>query len=354
MSDGRLLLSAQLKEQALACEAMGSPLYAGLLHAAARDAEAGGPTWRVLSSHLTPGRGNALALRLMAAVHRLVLTGQAPELARHYPSAGGDALAQDAWAAFESVLERRSAEVSRLSGLRCQTNEVGRAAALVFGFLDVAASTGLPLRVLEVGASAGLNLRFDHFRYGGAGAHWGDAASPVDLVGLWAEGPDHLDAPLRVVERRGCDLHPVDAGSDEGKLALAASIWADQRPRFARLQGALELAARISAVVDAEPLDSWVPRQLAEPTPGMATIVYHSVVDEYLPEASRHAFHAALATAGRAATKLAPLAWLRLEPISAVREHGVRLVTWPGGGERWLATCGAHGSDARPFRSPLR
>jgi hypothetical protein len=230
---------------------------------------------------------------------------------------------------------------------RCQTNEVGRAAALAFGFLEVAACARLPMRVLEVGASAGLNLRWDRFRYGGGGAFWGDARSPVDLTGLWAEPPLHVDVGALVVERRGCDLEPVDPTSEEGRLSLAASVWADQLPRFARLRGALDLAVRIPAAVDAASVEEWLPAQLASRPSGIATVVYHSVVDEYLPVETRRAFHASLQDAGARATAHAPLAWLQLEPLTEQRHHGVRLVTWPGRRERLIATCGAHGQEAR-------
>jgi hypothetical protein len=160
-----------LREQADACAAMGSPLYGHLLGLAAQDAEEGGPVWAVLAPHMdgvgSDRRGSALALRLMAAVHRLVLTGAAPALARHYPSVGGDGDADAAWAAFRETLAAQGERVADLLALPCQTNEVGRAAALAVGFLAIAARTALPLRLLEVGASAGLNLRWDHFRYGG-------------------------------------------------------------------------------------------------------------------------------------------------------------------------------------------
>jgi hypothetical protein len=347
MTDDRPLLASQLREQAQACEAMGSPLYARLLRSAARDAEDGGPTWAVLRDHVKPGRGDALALRLMAAQHRLVLTGRAPALARHYPSAGGDAGMDGAWEAFREVLASQNDAVGPLVARRCQTNEVGRAAALAFGFLELGASWPLPLRVLEVGASAGLNLRFDRFRYGGGGASWGEIASPVDLTGLWAEAPEHVQARLVVVERRGCDLKPVDPTSEEGRLSLRASVWADQLPRFTRLSGALDLAARVPAVVDAASLEAWLPEQLSSHRSGVATVVYHSVVDEYLPDATRRAFHACLEEAGARATPDAPLAWLQLEPLTELRHHAVRLVTWPGRRERLVATCGAHGQDAR-------
>jgi hypothetical protein len=335
----------QLRVQAVACEVMGSPLYAELLDAAAADAAAGGPTWEVLRDEVAPGRGDALALRFMAAVHRLVLTRQAPALAVHYPSVGGAAGSEGAWAAFRRTLEGQVQTLRALVALPCQTNEVGRTAALVGGFLEVAAVTGMPLRVLEVGASAGLNLRWDRFRYSGGGATWGPADSTVRLTGYWDVPPPHTDAQVVVVERRGCDLHPVDPRSAEGRLALTAAVWADQVERFERLRGALAITAEVPAHVDRASAPEWVEGQLAASPADVATVVYHSIVEEYLPGGARARFHAVVREAGERARPDAPLAWLRLEPISELRAHGLTLTTWPGGRERILATCGAHGTD---------
>jgi hypothetical protein len=99
MTDVAPPLAGQLRDQEASCAEMGSPLYAGLLARAATDVESGGPVLDVLAPHVAPGRGGALALRFLAAVHRLVLTGQAEALARFYPSAGGTADVGAAWAA---------------------------------------------------------------------------------------------------------------------------------------------------------------------------------------------------------------------------------------------------------------
>jgi hypothetical protein len=306
--------------------------------------------WQVLEAQLAPGRGNAVALRLMAALHRLVLTGEAPTLARHYPSVGGNADLTAAWKAFRALLFERPDAVRALVALPCQTNEVGRSAALAFGFLEVAEATRLPLRLLEVGASAGLNLRWDLFRYAGGGASWGDPASPVDLAGHWSDAPSQADIRVTVSERRGCDRRPLDPAASETRLALRASVWADQVPRLARLEGALTLAERVPATVDSASAADWTREQLREPRPGVATVVYHSVVEEYLSGEERRCFWDALAEAGARATRQAPLAWLRVEPISSARRHGVTLTMWPGGDERLLATSGAHGTDVRLAR----
>jgi hypothetical protein len=337
-----------LRDQASYCAAMGSPLYAHLLERAAEDAGAGGPVFRLVEPFDAPSlRADALALRLMAAVHRLVLAGEAPRLAAHYPTAGGCAGIDGAWAAFHGLVDEERVRLQPFVAQSCQTNEVGRCAALAFGFLELAERYRLPLRLLEVGSSAGLNLRLDHFHYGGGGTGFGPADSPVDLSGLWLDAPPHLPESLEVVERRGCDLRPIDVATPEGRLQLEASLWADQVKRLARLRGAFELAARIPATVECSSVDEWLPRQLAEPRRGATTVVFHSIVYEYFPEPVRQAFHRALDDAGARASSEAPLAWLRFEATPATRGYGTTLTTWPGAEERVVATAGAHGSDVR-------
>lgn len=337
-----------LREQADACASFGSPLYADILNHAAENAAAGGVVFGLLAAYESGNsRADALALRLMAAVHRLALLGEAPGLEAHYPSMGGTA--HGAWPAFERVLITKSERLEPLIALPCQTNEVGRAAALAFGFFQSVSSTALPVRLLEIGASAGLNLRWDHYRYGGAGASWGDPESPVDLTGLWAGAPEELPVTVRIVERRGCDIRPVDPATEDGRLSLEASLWADQKARFARLRGAIEIAGRVPVTVDRESVESWLPRQLSEPRPGFATIVYHSIVQEYLGPAVQNSARRRLAEAGAAASESSPLFWLRLEPVtdSMVLRYAVSLTRWPPGDERIVAWSGPHGSEAR-------
>src|SRR4029077_12761115 len=121
-----------------------------------------------------------------------VLTGRLPDLARHYPSTGGDGDPEAAWPAFRTALDLHRDEISALVARPCQTNEVGRSAALVGGFLEVAHRTGLPLRILEIGASAGLNLRWDRYRYESSEGAWGDPGSHVRFTHSF-EAPPHLN-----------------------------------------------------------------------------------------------------------------------------------------------------------------
>jgi hypothetical protein len=111
----------------------------------------------LLRGHEGDPEPSALALRLMGAVHRLVLRGDASDLARHYPSAGGSP--HEPWPVFLATLRDHADELRRLLDDPVQTNEPARCGALLGGFLEIARRTHLPLRLLEVGASAGLNLR---------------------------------------------------------------------------------------------------------------------------------------------------------------------------------------------------
>jgi hypothetical protein len=75
----RSALAGRLRRQSRACQELGSPLYASLLAGAADDVEAGGPTWAVLRGREGPP-GSVPALRLMGAVRRLALAGEASRL----------------------------------------------------------------------------------------------------------------------------------------------------------------------------------------------------------------------------------------------------------------------------------
>ncbi len=330
--------------QAVACEALGSPLYAGLLNHAAEDLRSGGPTRAVLEGHLDdPGR-TALALRMLGGVHALVLTGRAAELAAYYPSAGGKADAgpgaELAWPAMRKVLADQGDDVRAWLGHPPQTNEVGRGAALAGALCQLVVEVDHPIRLIEIGASAGLNLRADQFRITGEGASFGPADSPVQMPGAWL-GRVPVAAPVRIVERTGGDLAPVDPVSEAGRLRLSAYVWADQLGRFQRLRGACDLAARIPAVLRTEPASETIAR--IRPEPGTWTVLWHSIMRQYLDAEQNAALDAGVAAIGEQATDSARFAHVSLELIMATQDTPVELTTWPGGIRRRLGTAPPHG-----------
>jgi hypothetical protein len=326
----------------LACNSMGSPFYGDLLGRMADDVVAGGPVGRFLVDRYDSTYEEAVPLRFLGGIHRLVLAGQAPELAARFPSVGGDGDGKAAWAELLDALDAHAGAIRDALTRPPQTNEVGRSAALVGGFLVVARDTRLPLRVLEVGSSAGLNLRFDRYWYESDGLEYGDPASPVRFTGLWEDGRPPFDAPITIAERRGCDRDPIDAGADDGRLTLLSYVWPGQSERFSMLRAALDVARDVPVAIDRADIPDWLGRRLAEPTPGRASVVFHSIVWQYLTDDERALAEAALAMAGGRATNDAPLAWLRLEPSADLTHTELRVTTWPGGDEHLLARCHYH------------
>jgi hypothetical protein len=333
-----------LRTQAYHCEAMGSSLYAGLLRHAADDLLAGGPTAGVLDGHhADPGR-SALALRMLGGVHALVLTGQAQELAAFYPSAGGTAGAgpgaRRAWPALRQVLDEHRGEIRDWLSRPPQTNEVGRGAALTGALCYLVAEAAHPIRLVEIGASAGLNLRADQFWISGTGVSFGPESSPVRMPGAWRGRPPPV-RPVEVVTRTGGDLAPVDPVSDDGRLLLCAYVWADQVDRLERLRGACELAAQVPADLRQEPASATVAR--LRPEPGTWTVLWHSIMRQYLDHEQARELSDSVAAIGTAATKSAQFAHVTLELAKGTRDTPVELTTWPGGVRRRLGTAPPHG-----------
>lgn len=336
-------LTGALRLQARACAENGSPMYGDLLARAADDLSAGGPVAEVLAGvESADPVADAVALRLMGSVHRLVLERRAGGLAAYYPSVGGTWEAEAGWEAFRSLLAERPDEASAWLDRPPQTNEVGRATALYGAVLHL--PRDLPLRLAEIGASGGLNLRADRFCYlDEAGRSFGDAGSPVRLDGAWQGRGLEAWPDLVVSERLGCDTRPVDVTTTEGRLALTSYVWADQEARLDRLRHAFEVAARVPARVLAQDAAAFVGGlELVE---GATTVVWHSVMWQYLPAADQRAVADRLEQLGGSATQTRRLAHVAVEPVQRDPEPEflVTLRLWPGGEEQVLGSTVPHG-----------
>ena len=342
-SAARRELLDTIETQRFGCEMAGSPLYASMLDVIAADVEADGPFAHLLEPVAERPFGDAVVLRLLAALHRLVLDGEAPDLAEHCPSSVGPdpgRPAVDLRTALLSTAERQADAIAAGVAEGVQTNEVGRSASLLGGYLE-AARLGLPLRVLELGASAGLNLLFDRYRYVDRDGAFGPADSPLSFVHPWYFGAPDLDVPLVVAERMGCDPRPIDVTTHQGRQRLRSYVWPDQLERLARLDAALEVAVAEPPRVDRAGAAVWLPGQLRDPVPGRCTVVVHSIVLQYLSLPDRQQVLSEIDRAGERATPDAPLAWLRCEPGGDQAE--VRITTWPDGVTHLLATSAYHG-----------
>ncbi len=151
--------------------------------------------------------------------------------------------------------------------------------------------------------------------------------------------------PLRIAERVGSDIAPVNPLTEEGARTLTSYVWPDMPVRLARLRGALAIARQVPADVRREDAVSFV-RGL-ELSTGHVTVVWHSIMWQYLTREDRAAVEDGLAELGAQASVSAPLARLRLEPLprtlGASYEFLVELQTWPGGVRRILGRAQPHG-----------
>jgi hypothetical protein len=303
-------------------------LYGELLARLAADLEEGGPTLDICRHHLDAPRGDAIQLRLLAGIFRIVLRGEAPELERFYPSLGGTAPADQAWPALRPVLDAHAAELRTALDHAPQTNEVGRSACLLVALFEAVRRHGTDrVRLLEPGASAGLNLLVDRYRFTGDGWAWGPEASPLVLdTGAAGLAPREFD----VVERRGCDLSPVDASTPEGARYLTSFVWPFDVDRHARLAAALTIAREHPVTVDRASAESWLDAQLRRPVgDGVLTVVWQSITQQYWPAATS----AAVAEVVADARSSMPLAHVTMEGVPpaqplggySVPEHGPEL-----------------------------
>lgn len=346
MSTSNALIES-FREQVRWCDKLGSAFTARLLEALLQDWMAGGPMRALLPAWpFGPPATDLVPLRLAGGLHALALSGRHPDLAALYPPA---AERFDAEAIVPLLRRLLVDEAEWLRGFLAsapQTNETQRSAVLIGGYAAIAQATGLPLALCEIGASAGLNLLWDRFHYQLGAQRWGDPASPVQIVADWRGAAPALPAGIAVADRRGNDLMPVDLADPQAVLRLRAYVWPDQAARAARLQGAIALAQQGLPPVDAGDAAEWVAQRLAEPATGVATVLVHSVVWQYLPSATQSAIESTLAQAGARATPSAPLAWLRMEFYDSGAPAELRLTLWPGGAERVLARAHPHGEWA--------
>ena len=335
------------RAQSTLCAELGSPMYADLLDRVAGDLEAGGISSEVLAEHSDAPASDAVPLRLMGSVHRLVLERRAGALATFYPSVGGRWTSDPGWDAFQNVLIEQSSTVAAGLSHPPQTNEVGRSAALIGGLHNLSEDLRMPVRLFEIGASAGLNLLSDRFGFVDAQqARFGSADDTLVFPAAWngrsmAPWPD-----LEIVERAGCDVLPVDPRSTEGRLTLTSYVWADQAHRLEHLRAALAVAARMQVDVRRQSAAEFVAGLTLKS--GTTTVVWHSVMWQYLSPGEQQSIEESLDRLAQHATPQSPLVRLSFEPTGWLpEERGIVLETWSGQAGHTAAgligTAPAHG-----------
>jgi hypothetical protein len=321
-----------LMRQARACRALGSLMYGEVLDGILDDYIQRGTTYAILHNCSPTPLHDASPLRALGTLHRIVLEGRDAELAVHYPSVGGapkEFLVPD----FIKAFSKHAEEIQIGLKEQVQTNEPGRAivhTALAYWLAENGITT---FRLLEVGASAGLTMSFDHYR--------DDLFFSSQLI---SEQFTNITTPAECIDRRGVDINPIDLSKSSNINRLLSFVWPDQQKRIQRMRAAIEITASLRHVIDNESVDTWLPKRLNENSTS-ATVVFHSIVWQYLGRQVQDSMRHTLTHFGSQATRDTPLIWARMEPNGAMAD--VRATVWDGSATSpttWkLADVGYHG-----------
>lgn len=338
-------LQSAFLNQSKACSELGSPFTAKLCTLMAENLPQTGRLWdRIQNWEGDPAPSkDSVPLRLMGALHGLVVDGICDQLSRIYPPHHRHKTDFELWRVVEkSMGDHASYILARLAGAP-QTNEVQRSAVLLPGFMEIAKLTGaMDLVTSELGASAGLNLFWDKYRYQLGGNQWGDSLSDTLLEPEWTGGSP-IFTVLNVQNRAGCDLNPIDISEMEQRQKLLSYIWPDQAARIQRSHSAMKFVASQKVNIDKSDAIDWLDKRLSDMHDGAVHVVYHTIAWQYFPEEAKRRGEALLKEAGRKATKDAPLAWLRLEADGKRPGAGLALTLWPSGQTQTIARGDFHG-----------
>jgi hypothetical protein len=333
------------RRQAHWCEAMGSPGTANLCRSLAKELKRSNPIGAaILDWDGSPDpKDDALALRVAGALHHLLLRGRSDLADIYLPHP--PTRPEEVWHLVDRAMREQPTVFSSYLASPPQTNEVGRSGALMPGLMEIVRRFDLPLALYEIGSSAGLNLIPDLFGYRFGEVSFGKAASPVQLEPEWIGRPPPSISDLRVVERHGVDQNPVDLRQPDARDRLISYIWHGQPERLGRIRAAIEMALAADVRIERADAADWVERSfLVAPHVGVARVLFHSIVWQYLAPVTKARIEARLEAAGERASAAAPIAWLRLEKLETVEGYGLDLTLWPGRQIIRLAQVHGHGA----------
>lgn len=278
-----------------------------------------------------PARKRNPAL-ILAALHNLALTGQAPTLATAYKAAATSATPADSAtvangdsgtvangdstveAAIRTLVDMSDAVSAVVSRRKVRANVDGNHAVLYPAIAEVVRRTEAnAIGLIDVGCSAGFNLNVDRvgINYGN-GQSLGDPSSPVQVSASIVKDravPTHTMP--EVVARIGIDLDPIDTSDANEARWLRACLPPDQPERTARLEGELELTTSAPPFMMRGEVVELLPAALARVPANALPVVTTTWSLSDLPLESRLRF---LQCLDAAATKR-PIAWVSVEGV---------------------------------------
>ena len=347
MADGGIMAITDVREaiawQAEHAAKAGAPNTARVIRAelAILDTDTG--LARRMSNWAGLSLEDAMPLRVAGGLHWLVLSGADRGLEPVYAGLTTDQATIDAIVA--GLATQYDAPLMAWLDSPPQTNEAGRSASFMAALLWLSQRLGPKFEMNEIGASAGVNTMMERYRYDLGGVEVGPADSPMRLKPEW-RGPPPPRGEVEIVAIRGCDTAPVGLADPAEALRLKAYVWPDALDRMGRIDASAALAGQSPPLIERKDAGTFVEERLEAPQePGVTRVLYHSIVWQYLPEATRRSITAAIEQAGTRATADKPLAWVRLETNRETFRHELTVRFWPGGDEpALLAEAHPHGA----------
>ncbi len=303
-----------------------------------------------------PGKvlADALPLRVAGGLHHLHLSGADDRLAAIYDGSITDQSAIDSLICH--IIADHDTAMLAWFDSPPQTNEAGRSASFMAGLSWLSARLGPKFELNELGASAGINTMMDRYHYVLNGISFGPKASPMQIKPEW-RGAAPPNNPVEIVAIRGCDQAPIDLSDPAAALRVKSYVWPENHDRLTRMDAAISLARQHAPdVVRADAAD-WVEQQLShEHASGVARVINHSIVWQYIPDDRQRRIENAIIYAGATATAERPLAWMMLETNRATFRHELTIRYWDGsdasGKTHLLGEAQAHGAWVEWLETP--
>ena len=326
--------------QARHAEKAGAPCTARIVRAELAILETDTATGRRMANWQGLSIADAMPLRIAGGLHWLHLTGQDARLGPIYAGLLTDQVAIDAIVA--DVVRQFDAPLLPWLDGPPQTNEAGRSASVMAALQWLSGKLGPRFELNEIGASAGINTMMGRYFYDLGGTTVGPSLSRLPSAPECRAAPPPANR-VEIVAARGCDQAPVDLTDSDQALRLKAYVWADATERMMRLDTAIAMATRAAPELVRRDAADFLHEMLGRPQDdGVTRVLFHTIVWQYLPQASQEAITATMEEAGRNATPEHPLAWIALETNRATFAHELRVRYWPGGEQA------VHLADAHP------
>lgn len=286
---------------------------------------------------------------LIAAVHHQALRGEAPALARLFPTCGGSyAPAADrealAAAAQERLAESREDLLDFMLSYSPVRDEPRRGAALLLGALAAAERFGGGLSVVEIGAGGGLHLLFDRY----------DLMREVAVRSGGATLAPLLERGLPpVVGRLGLEPEPRDLTDPDQALLSLAFRHPDDADGARRLRQAVALLSEqgVPEIRQGTPEEDLAPLLVdaynAMPA-GNTLLLFQTGIFPYQADWQQQAMTLAVQRLAAQIQSHKPVAWLQAEPFTPGSRHlDLRLHTfgWRDPEEREVRKLGEAAPD---------